>query len=186
MIVIVEPEMYLTPSFFQLCEDSVDYKRPIFSAPLSECVFHDYTINTSWIGASLPMTPLFSSTQMNMDTQGTEGDDGDREFGAAQHRPRMIRATMVPSLSQTTMQTQGDSLSFTQGVSGSALFALSQRPGGVGYTQQAGPEGSSLVDPTTNLRRRILHPRVAHSQVILNLLQCEIGFKVPFFFQFFV
>ncbi|KAG0609962.1 hypothetical protein M758_7G027900 [Ceratodon purpureus] len=157
----------------KLCEDSVDYNRPIFSAPLSECVFHDYTINTSWIGASLPMTPLFSSTQMTMDTQGTEGGDGDREFGATQHRPRMIRATMAPSLSQTITQTQGSSLSSTQGVSGSALFALSQRPGGVGYTQHAGPEGASLKDPSMNLRRRILNPRVAHSQVLSGVLRAN-------------
>lgn len=156
---------------FQLCEDSVDYKRPIFSAPLSDCVFHDYTINTSWIGASLPMTPLFSSTQLNMDnTQSAVGEDGDREFGATQHQPRMIRATMVPSLSQTPTQSQGGTWSSTQGVSGSALFALSQRPGGVAYTQQAGPEGASLADPARNLQRRILNPRVAHSQVISDAL----------------
>lgn len=150
---------------FQLCEDSVDYKRPIFTAPLSDCVFHDYTINTSWIGASLPMTPLFASTQLSTDTQGIAGEDGDREFGSTQHQPRMIRATMIPSLSQTPTQSQGGTLSSSQGVSGSALFALSQRPGGVGYTQQAGAEGVSHAGPARTLQRRILSPRVAHSQV---------------------
>lgn len=118
---------------------------------------------------------------MNMDTQGTEGDNEDREFGATQHRPRVIRATVVPSLSQIPTQTQDGTLSSTQGVSGSALFALSQRPGGVGYSQQPGPEGVSLIDPATNLRRRILNPRVAHSQVILDSLLSETRFMVLFF-----
>lgn len=140
--------------------------RPIFTAPLSECVFHDYTINTSWVGASLPMTPLFASTQLNMDTQGTVGEDGDREFGSTQHQPKMIRATMVPSLSQTPTQSQGGTLSSTQGVSGSSLFALSQRRGGAGYTQQSDPEGLSLTDPGRSLQRRFLSPRLAHSKVI--------------------
>lgn len=152
----------------------MDYNRPIFTAPLSDCVFHDYTINTSWIGASLPMTPLFANTQMNTDSQGTAGEDGNREFGATQQQPRMIRATMVPSLSQTPTQSQGGTLSSTQGVSGSALFALSQRPAGIGYTQQAGPEGTSLVDPARNLQRRILNPRVAHYQVISDALLCYV------------
>ncbi|XP_024384636.1 uncharacterized protein [Physcomitrium patens] len=158
----------------KLCEDSVDYKRPIFSAPLSECVFQDYTINTSWVGASLPMTPLFSSSQMSMDIQGMHGEDRDGEFdGATHHRPMMIRATMTPSLSQAVTQTQGGTLSSTQGVNGSVLYGLSQRPGGAGYIKKTGLEEASWMDPALHLRRRILNPRATQSQVLTGVFRAS-------------
>lgn len=146
----------------------MDFKRPIFTAPLSDCEFHDYTINTSWMGGSLPMTPLFSNSQMTMDpgsTQSSEGVEGGGGFVATQHRPGMIRATMAPSLSLAFTQTQGGTFNSTQGLSGSALFALGSRPGGSGYSQSTGQEGGALVDPAANLRRRLLNPRVAQMQV---------------------
>lgn len=165
----------------------MDYKRPIFSAPLSECVFQDYTINTSWVGASLPMTPLFSSSQMSMDIQGMHGEDRDGEFdGATHHRPMMIRATMTPSLSQAVTQTQGGTLSSTQGVNGSVLYGLSQRPGGAGYIKKTGLEEASWMDPALHLRRRILNPRATQSQVISDVHETELLLFCFLRFQFFV
>lgn len=108
------------------------------------------------------MTPLFSSSQI-LSSQATLDDDQEKEIIATQPRARMIRATMTPSLALT--QTQGSTMGSTQAFSGSALFAMSQRPGTAGYSQSIGQEGGSMRDPATNLRRRLLSSRAAQSQV---------------------
>lgn len=108
------------------------------------------------------MTPLFSSSQM-LSSQAIQDDDKEKETIATQPRVRMIRATMTPSLALT--QTQGGTMSSTQAFSGSALFAMSERPGTAGYSQSVGQEGGSMRDPARNLRRRLLSSRAAQSQV---------------------
>lgn len=170
----------------QLCEDSVDFRRPIFTAPLADCEFHEYSINTSWTaGASLPMTPLFSNTQLHSGPASMEPSQGglsslpgsernntdDVTVSKQQQLPSgMIRATMTPSLSLAFTQSQGGGgggFSSTQeGATGSsALFAMSQRSVTTDYTQSVVQEGKTPLDSSTNLRRRILHPAAAHSQV---------------------
>lgn len=110
------------------------------------------------------MTPLFSSSQI-LSSQATQDDDQEKEIIATQPRARMIRATMTPSLALT--QTQGGTMNSTQAFTGSALFAMSQRPGTGGYSQSIGQEGGSMRGPATNLRRRLLSSRAAQSQVNL-------------------
>jgi hypothetical protein len=178
--------VFVIPVVLQLCEDSVDFRRPIFTAPLADCEFHEYSINTSWTaGASLPMTPLFSNTQLHSGPASMEPSQGglsslpgsernnadDVTVSKQQQLPSgMIRATMTPSLSLAFTQTQGGGgggFSSTQeGATGSsALFAMSQRSVTTDYTQSVVQEGKTPLDSSTNLQRRILHPAATHSQV---------------------
>lgn len=108
----------------------MDYRRPIFEAPLSDCEFVEQTINTSWLGGSLPMTPLFSATQVslnwtqpNINTQSV--DSGSTSI---MRQPGMIRGTMTPAFSLSTSQTLEADSRAKAGTQESSLFALSPRP----------------------------------------------------------
>ncbi|KAH9308159.1 hypothetical protein KI387_036070 [Taxus chinensis] len=153
----------------KLCEDSVDFGRPVFNAPLSDCEFHEYTINTSWLGGTLPMTPLFSETQLgnlnSLDTTVQESESVDLKGKAKTQN--IIRATYVPSQSPLLSYTQNSIYGDTE--AGRSLLALSQYDGksSVGILQH---EGKTLVDKETGLKRRILHSSLANSQAKINAI----------------
>eukprot|EP01018_Ginkgo_biloba_P019264 Gb_14393 [translate_table: standard] len=155
----------------KLCEDSVDFGRPVFSAPLSDCEFHEYTINTSWLGGTLPMTPLFSETQLtaqHSQDNAMQGSQGLEMKGDPKHQqPQMIRATYIPSQSLMLSQTQNTISRDTDG--GSSLLALS-RNDSTGSFNTLEHEGGALIDTGTKLKRRIFHSSIARPQAKFNAL----------------
>ncbi|CAM6110405.1 unnamed protein product [Calypogeia fissa] len=156
----------------KLCEDSVDFKRPIFNAPLSDCEFHEQTINTSWSGSSsLPMTPLFSQSQ-NI-PQGSQeslsqvvlsSQDGS---GTVPRGAHMIRATFTSTLTQT----HDTMASSTQASQESALFAMSRRS--TRTQREATMQDSMTLDDSAVPRRRILHADAAKSQIIRGVMNAN-------------
>eukprot|EP00897_Mesotaenium_endlicherianum_P010382 jgi/Mesen1/9372/ME000610S08690 len=144
----------------KLCEDSVDYRRPLFDAPLAQCVFVERSINTAAMSAaaSLPTTPLFSLTHSQahsqhhsqpMRSQGGPGSVAEDDGGAP--GAGMVRATLTPSLtlplSQSQPQSQwhqhdgGDAYGSQQTQSfgellGSSLLAASPSLGAAGTDSQ--------------------------------------------------
>lgn len=164
--------------FGQLCEDSVDFKRPIFNAPLSDCEFHEQTINTAWSASSLPMTPLFSQSQSFL--QGSQDSSLSQavlssQDGNATLLPReahLIRATFTSTQTQTQTQTQDTMASSTQASQASALFAMSGRPT---RTQREGAtqDSTMTVDDSAVPRRRIPQANAARAQIIRGVMNAN-------------
>ncbi|OAE24558.1 hypothetical protein AXG93_2415s1380 [Marchantia polymorpha subsp. ruderalis] len=158
----------------KLCEDSVDYKRPIFNAPLSDCEFHEYTINTSYLGGSLPMTPLFSQSQAFPSSQDSRSQavlasqNSKEDDEMIPRQAGMIRATYTATLSQT----QDTLSSYPLASQESSLFAMS-RKSSVTHTQVTSQETGSSTDSLPGLRRRIPLANAARSQVIRSVLNAN-------------
>ncbi|KAL2645175.1 hypothetical protein R1flu_012762 [Riccia fluitans] len=159
----------------KLCEESVDYKRKIFNAPLSDCEFHDYTIDTAYVGGSLPMTPLFSQSQAVHSTQDSRSQaaslsqqEEEEDESRYPRQAGMIRASY--SLTQT--QTQDMSAGYPQATQESSLYAMSRKPSGT-PSQAASQELGISGDSSLGLRRRIPLANSARSQVIRSVVNAN-------------
>ncbi|KAH6557334.1 hypothetical protein KP509_1Z120700 [Ceratopteris richardii] len=151
----------------KLCEEAVDYKRPIFNAPLSDCEFKEHTIDTSFLAGTFPMTPMFHDTQVAASQIQTQEQDVEHSVPSAKG-PNMLRATI--SQTQTLEPSVGlNSFStFSSGESESSLFALSQRK--IKSLDSTQLSGSSQVKSVGISRRRLLHPSAARPQILRNVL----------------
>ncbi|KAL3698516.1 hypothetical protein R1sor_012592 [Riccia sorocarpa] len=164
---------YSAVLLLKLCEESVDYTRKVFNAPLSDCEFHDYTIDTSYIGGSLPMTPLFSLSQTahSQDSRSQAAALSQQEEEEEESRyPRqagMIRATYSVTLSQT----QDTSASYPQATQESSLYAMARKPIG-GPSQTASQELGTSDGSSLGLRRRI-PTGAARSQTIRSVVNAR-------------
>lgn len=66
-----EEELWMLASshlLLKLCELSTDYNRLLFDTALGDCEFHDVEVNVG-MNASLPMTPVFSMTYYQQDSE---------------------------------------------------------------------------------------------------------------------
>ncbi|XP_002965996.2 DNA-dependent protein kinase catalytic subunit [Selaginella moellendorffii] len=134
----------------KLCQRSVDYRRPIFNAPLSDCEFQERQIDSSAVGGSLPMTPLFSEAGSLRSMKESQLAEANASLAIVNHgRGGLIRATASYTPSMTILEG-------------------SDEPG---QTQNAadGSQNVAVVDPVTRLNRRLYHVKESRAGTLRNV-----------------
>ncbi|MCO5603923.1 hypothetical protein L7F22_058079 [Adiantum nelumboides] len=154
----------------KLCEEAVDFKRPIFNAPLSECEFKEYTLDTSLLAGTLPMTPMFLDSQGALSQTQTQDTDGsDNSLHPVMHR-HMIRATMSQSQTLNASEAGHSFSTFTTGEGESSLFALSQRQSRRTFDSLSVPGPYSYGDKSATFKKRLIHPSATRPQILRSVL----------------
>ncbi|KAJ7526251.1 hypothetical protein O6H91_17G090200 [Diphasiastrum complanatum] len=168
---------YANVLLLKLCESSVDYRRPIFDAPLSECEFHEQRINPSLLSGSLPMTPLFAETQalFHVTQDGVQQNSTESiSLGGGTYMPRQagkLRATYAVGSSLTLSQTQEATAVGT--IQGYEISTLDSDESTQATQLQSQHQLGTLVDPVTKLKRRFYHPKDRLSQTIRGVINAN-------------
>ncbi|XP_034023252.1 DNA-dependent protein kinase catalytic subunit-like [Thalassophryne amazonica] len=86
-----------TNLLLEMTSQSPDFQRNMFEYPLSECIFQDYVIDSSWRSRTTVMTPMFVETQSS---QGQESPAASQS-GAMKGKLRSTQTSLEFSQTQT-------------------------------------------------------------------------------------
>ncbi|KAI5080746.1 hypothetical protein GOP47_0003929 [Adiantum capillus-veneris] len=153
----------------KLCEEAVDFRRPIFNAPLSDCEFKEYTLDTSLLSGTLPMTPMFLDSQGASSQFQTQGNDDDNSIHPIRH-PHMIRATMSQSQTLESSEAGHSFSTFMTGEGESSLFALSRRQNRRSFDSSFIPGPQAQGNISAALKKRMIHPSASRPQILRSVL----------------